>query len=115
MSISDKVKAYFDKGLAVSKTALDKGAEVSKKALDKAGTAVQDFSDKSVVRIEKRQFEAKRDELYKNLGKLIAEAVNGGQRSTFAAADADISASAAEIKHLDEEIRRREAVLGAAE
>ena len=35
--------------------------------------------------------------------------------STFAAADADIPAAAAEIKHPDEEIRRREAVPGAAE
>lgn len=115
MDVSEKVKAYFDKGVSVSKSAIDKGVEVSKKALNKAGAAVQDFSDKSVVRIEKHQFETKREEQLTNLGKLVAEKIIGGGQVSFSAEDSDISGVITEIKHLDEEIAKREAVLSAAE
>ena len=62
MAIGDKIKRYFDKGVEASKTAFDKGMEASKTAFNKASSAVQDFSDKSVVRIEKHQFETKKEE-----------------------------------------------------
>ncbi|HAH63630.1 MAG TPA: hypothetical protein DCL73_16215, partial [Treponema sp.] len=115
MDVSEKVKAYFDKGVSVSKNAIDKGVEVSKKALNKAGAAVQDFSDKSVVRIEKHQFETKREEQLKALGKLVADKIITGGQSSFSAEDSDISVVITEIKHLDEEIAKREAILSTAE
>ena len=49
----DEIKEKLQSGL-------DKFLDSSKKALGKAGNAVQDFSDKSVIRIEKHQFEVKR-------------------------------------------------------
>ncbi|MCK9171389.1 MAG: hypothetical protein M0P01_13330 [Treponema sp.] len=111
MDISGKVKSYLDKGVSVSKNALDKGVEVSKKALDKAGAAVQDFSDKSVVRIEKHQFETKREEKIKDLGKLVADKIIGEKQVSVSAEDSDVSALISGIKHLNDEITKREAVL----
>ena len=73
MAIGDKIKRYFDKGVEASKTAFDKGMEASKTALNKASNAVQDFSDKSVVRIEKHQFETKKEEQLLALGKKVFE------------------------------------------
>jgi len=111
MDVSEKVKTYFDKGVSVSKNAIDKSLEVSKKALNKAGAAVQDFSDKSVIRIEKHQFEAKREEQLKNLGKSVADKIIEKKQVSFSAEDSDISSFITEIKHLNEEIAKREAVL----
>ena len=73
MAIGDKIKRYFDKGVTASKTAFDKGMEASKTAFNKASSAVQDFSDKSVVRIEKHQFETKKEEQLLALGKKVFE------------------------------------------
>jgi len=111
MDISEKVKVYLDKGVIASKNAIDKGVEVSKKALDKAGSAVQNFSDKSVIRIEKHQFETKRDDQLMSLGKLVAEKVISGTSTSFSAEDSDISVIIDQIKLLNEEIAKREAVL----
>ena len=111
MAIGDKIKRYFDKGVAVSKTAFDKGMEVSKTALSKASSAVQDLSDKSVVRIEKHQFETKKEEQLLALGKKVFEKFAGDTASAVRADDADIAPIVAEVKHCDEEIAKREEAL----
>ena len=111
MAIGDKIRQYFDKGVAASKTAFDKGMEVSKTALNKASSAVQDFSDKSVVRIEKHQFETKKDEQLLALGKKVFERFSGDAASAVHGDDADIAPIVAEIKHCDKEIAKREAAL----
>lgn len=59
------------------KSALSKGAAGAMSAFEKAGDKVQKFSDASVVKIEKKQLEMKRDAKYQALGEklsaLIAE------------------------------------------
>ncbi len=47
---------------------LAKGTQASKKALEKAGNTVQDFSDKSVTKIEIKQLKGKIDSLYQKIG-----------------------------------------------
>jgi DNA-directed RNA polymerase specialized sigma54-like protein len=111
MDIGEKVKTYLDKGVSASKNAIDKGVEVSRKAFDKAGVAVQDFSDKSVLRIEKHQFEIKREEQLKKLGKLAADKFIGENQTTLSAEETELQGVLREIRQLDEEIGKREAVL----
>jgi hypothetical protein len=115
MGVSEKVKEYFDKSVTVSKNAIDKSLEVSKKALDKAGAVVQDFSDKSVVRIEIHQFESKRDEQLRILGKKTADKIIKDGQESVSAGDADILPVIAEIKRINKEIEKREAVLAVNE
>ena len=54
-----------------AKTVFGKSAEASKNAFAKAGEAVQDFSDKSVMKLEIKQYEAKLNQEYANLGKTV--------------------------------------------
>lgn len=49
-----------------------KGAKASKEAFEKAGDAVQDFTDKSVTKIENKKIELKINEKYEELGKVIS-------------------------------------------
>jgi hypothetical protein len=115
MSVSEKVKEYLDKSVTVSKNAIDKSLEVSKKALDKAGAVVQDFSDKSVVRIEIHQFEGKRDEQFRIMGKKAAEKFIKDGQETISEGDADIQPIITEIKRINKEIEKREVILSANE
>ena len=55
------------------KDLFDKSARASKKALDKAGSKVQDFSDKSVKKLEVHQLETKRDCKYEELGLKLSQ------------------------------------------
>jgi len=50
------------------KDMLSKGAEASKEAFSKAGNAVQTFSDKSLLKIEKQQIKSKLSKTYEALG-----------------------------------------------
>lgn len=115
MGVSEKVKEYFDKSVTVSKNAIDKSLEVSKKALDKAGAVVQDFSDKSVVRIEIHQFESKRDEQIRILGKKTADKLIKDGQESISSGDADILPIITEIKRINNEIEKREVILSANE
>lgn len=107
----DKGKDYFNKGMKVLKDAFDKGVEVSKSALNKAGDVVQDFGDKSVMRIEKHQFESKRNEHYALLGKKVAEKFINDNAVSVQADDAELSSIVDEIKRFGEEIAKREELL----
>lgn len=69
--VESKVKTFF------SKT-----AKVSKDAFEKAGTKVQDFSDKSVIKIEKHQLETKRDCKYEELGFKVSQLLLQGAEIT---------------------------------
>lgn len=109
MAISEKIKEYVDKGLEVSKTAFDKGVDASKKAFDKASNAVQDFGDKSILKIEKKQFESKRDNEYAKLGKRCAEKFFAGEEVN--ASDEDAKIILDEIARLTNEIKAREETL----
>ena len=64
------------------KDVLSKGAKASKDAFDKASDKVQVFTDKSVLRIEKHQFETKRDVKYKELGMKLSQLLCEGATVT---------------------------------
>lgn len=51
------------------KDLFSKGAKVSKEAFEKAGDKVQEFTDKSVIKIEKKQLENKLEDKYTEMGK----------------------------------------------
>lgn len=90
---------------------VDKGIAVSKKIVGQAGDAVQKFSDMSVVRLEKRQFEVKRDAQLKELGRIAAAYFITDSKSELRADDSSIQEIISEIKNCDAEIARREAIL----
>ena len=86
------------------KGALDKGLNASKKALGIAGEAVQDFSDKSVIRIEIHQLESKRDEQVKLLGDLAMSRFLAEGTQTLSSDEEAVSAILEEVKKLDKDI-----------
>lgn len=55
-----------------------KVAEVSKSAFDKASDKVQDFTDKSILKIDIKKLQSKKDELYKNFGERISKLLCNG-------------------------------------
>ncbi|MCR4952748.1 MAG: hypothetical protein K6A43_01620 [Treponema sp.] len=55
------------------KTVISKSAEVSKDVFKKTGNAVQNFSDKSVLKFEIKQLTSKRNKLYSELGTKLSE------------------------------------------
>ena len=95
------------------KGGFDKFVLSTKKAFGKAGSAVQDFSDKSVIRIEKKQFESKRDAQYEKLGAYVAGIFLAGERTTVSKDEETVAAALAEIIKFNEEIKNREESLAA--
>ena len=65
------------------KNAISKGAKVSKEAFEKAGNKIQNFTDKSVLKMEIRQLETKRDCKYEELGLKISELLLKGLKIDF--------------------------------
>lgn len=96
--IGNKVKEMFSKG-----------AKASKNAFEKAGDKVQDFTDKSVVKIEIRQLENKRDCKYEELGlKLSQMLIEGAEITSSNQDDIQIlNEIQEEIKNLSDKIREK--------
>lgn len=92
---------------------VDKGIEVSKKVVSQAGNAVQKFSDKSMVRLEKRQLESKRENSVKELGRIAVATFIADGANELRATDPSVSEILATIKNYNEEIARRDAALAA--
>ncbi|MDD5929799.1 MAG: hypothetical protein PUC37_08350 [Spirochaetales bacterium] len=65
------------------KDAISKGAKASKEAFEKAGNKIQNFTDKSVLKIEIRQLENKRDCKFEELGLKISELLLKGLKLDF--------------------------------
>lgn len=86
------------------KFGMEKVVESSKKALAQAGSAVQDFSDKSVIRIEIHQLESKRDEQVKLLGNLAMSRFLAEGTQTLSSDEEAVSAILEEVKKLDKDI-----------
>lgn len=99
----ENTKAFFDK----VKRTFDRGIRASKKALGVAGDAVQDFGDKSVLRIEKMQLETKQKKQFEMLGEYIYKNFSS-KNSSIKSGDEKIAVFIKEIKRLDEEIKIRE-------
>jgi len=99
--LGNKVKEMFSKG-----------AKASKDAFEKAGDKVQDFTDKSVIKIEKHQLESKRDCKYEELGlKLSQMLMEGAVVSSSNQEDVNIlNDIQEEIKNLSDQIREKEAL-----
>lgn len=55
-----------------------KVAEVSKSAFDKASDKVQDFTDKSILKIDIKKLQSKQSDLYKNLGEKVSKLLSDG-------------------------------------
>lgn len=90
---------------------VDKVVSSAKKAIGKAGVAMQDFSDKSVIRIEKRQFESKRETAYIKLGSFVAERFSADENAAVSASEEAVAAIMVEIQHCTEEIKKRDDAL----
>lgn len=64
-NFEDKVKGW-----------ISRGAQASKRAMETVGDKVQNFTDKSVVKLEKKQLECKLETKYSELGKKISAAIS---------------------------------------
>ena len=104
MAFLDKMKEY-----------LDKGVEVSKEALSKAGDAVQDFSDKSVTKIESHQLVSRQNKEYRSLGHAVLKFFEENPGSSLSADNSAINGIIQDIKRLEKEIILREESLKAKE
>lgn len=90
------------------KGGLEKGYAASKKGLAKAGVAIQKFSDKSVIAVEKKQLEAKRKKSYVQLGEITAKKLSAKNASPISASDEEVSALLKEIAGVNKEISKCE-------
>lgn len=88
-----------------------KSAEVSKKAVSKAGNAIQDFSDKSVVKLEIKQYENKKKNFYADLGKYVGNLFLVEEKKTIKNTDEAVVQILNEIQNCDKEIEKRQDVL----
>lgn len=88
MAFVDKVKDFMDKGVEVSKT-----------ALTKAGEAVQDFSEKSVIRIDIKKLESKLEKLINELGSYVFDKFNSEYAESVYASDEKVASI---IKNINE-------------
>ena len=88
MAFIDKVKDFMDKGVEVSKT-----------ALTKAGDAVQDFSEKSVIRIDIKKLESKLEKLINELGSNVFDKFNSENAESVYASEEKIASI---IKNINE-------------
>lgn len=92
------------------KDLFSKGTKASKEALEKAGDKVQDFTDKSVTKIEIHKLETKRDCKYEEMGLTLSQMLLEGASITSSNAD-DIKILndiQEEIKNLGEQIKTKE-------
>ena len=80
MAFMDKVKDFMDKSVEVSKT-----------AITKAGDAVQDFSEKSVIRIDIKKLESKLEKLICELGSYVFDKFNSENAESVYASEEKIA------------------------
>lgn len=100
-------KKLFAKTL---KQYLDKGVEASKKGLKTAGSAISEFGDKSVNKIDIVQLKSRLEKKYQELGQAVA-----GQLSedgiSISKDSLVVSEKLSSIKELKEKIHEKEEVL----
>ena len=87
-----------------------RGRIASKEALEKAGDKVQDFTDKSVTKIEIHKLETRRDCKYEEMGLKLSQMLLQGASITCENVE-DIKILndiQEEIKNLSEEIKNKE-------
>lgn len=97
--IESKVKEIFERG-----------AKASKSALEKAGAKVQNFSDKSVVKIDIKKLQTKQTEKYKELGEIVSKELENGAEIQIADQEKKdlIAKIQAEIQDLSKQIKEKQ-------
>lgn len=91
---------------------IDKGVEAGKRGFVSASTAVADFGDKSVQRIELSQFKSKKNKLLSDLGEIIYK--THGESNTQNLSDSALKIIS-EIKEIEIKIKDHEDSLKEAE
>lgn len=104
----EKAKAF----MANVKNLFDKGINASKKALGVAGDAVHDFSDKSVLRIERKQLESKLKKQYELLGEYACNFYEGKRTASLSSKDSKVAEILLEVNRIKKEIVVRDEALG---
>ena len=92
------------------KDLFSRGTKASKEALERAGDKVQDFTDKSVTKIEIHKLETRRDCKYEEMGLKLSQMLLEGASITSSNPD-DIrilNDIQEEIKNLGEQIKIKE-------
>lgn len=92
------------------KDLFSRGTKASKEALERAGDKVQDFTDKSVTKIEIHKLETRRDCKYEEMGLKLSQMLLEGASITSSNPD-DIrilNDIQEEIKNLGEQIKNKE-------
>lgn len=100
----DEFKEQFSQGVG-------KLLDASKEAANKAGVALQDFSDKSVIKFEIHQFDSKLKANYTKLGKIAADRFIADAGDSVRRDDAQITPIIEEVIAFKAEIAKREQLL----
>ncbi len=100
-----------DEIISKVKSILTKGAADAKTAIEKAGDKVQKFSDESVVKIEKKQLEMKRNTKYQNLGEKLYGFITDKKIELPEAAAIEVESILEEIKTLSNQIKEKSDLL----
>ena len=100
-------KMLFAKNL---KQYLDKGVEVSKKGLKTAGSAISEFGDKSVNKIDIVQLKNRLAKKYQELGQAVAEQL-AEDGISISKDSLVVSEKLSSIKELKEKIHEKEEAL----
>lgn len=100
-------KKLFAKTL---KQYLDKSVEVSKKGLKSAGSAISEFGDKSVNKIDIVQLKSRLEKKYQELGQAVAEQL-AEDGISISKDSLVVSEKLSSIKELKEKIHEKEASL----
>ena len=93
------------------KSALSKGAVGAMSAFEKAGDKVQKFSDASVVKIEKKQLEMKRDSKYQALGEKLSALIADKKLELPEAVAIEVEPILEEIQTLSNQIKEKNDLL----
>lgn len=100
----DEYKAQFQEGV-------EKALDTARTAGEKAVVALQDFSDKSVIKFEIHQFDSKVKADYTKLGKLIADRFIANPEDQATRGESTIAAIIDEIIAFKSEILKRQELL----
>lgn len=102
--ISEESKKQFSEGVG-------KAVEVGKGIAIKAGAALQDFSDKSVIKFEIHQYKRKIEQCHKELGEYLATKLISDGSATIGSDDDKVRALIEKIVSYNDEIKNREKAL----
>ena len=91
---------------------IDRGVEASKRGIKSAGSAISDFGDKSVRRIELSQLKSKLAKAYSKLGSFTFDSfVSRKVESLSPSQDEELTALIDDIKKIQKDIKKHETAL----